>query len=130
MRFSEFSTRLVEAKDSISDATILANFIQHRYHDLSQVGTMPTAAFINMLQNWDIPITFKILQQMYQEEKSPIKNLISNLTADTITFGSVGDEADTTASAEAGAEPAAGAAEVGPEIKVAQMANRALTNRT
>lgn len=127
MRFREFSRSLLEDEAS-SVADGLASFLRHRWHDFGKVGSMPTESFISMVQNWDIPITFDTLQQMSQDEESPLKNLISNVTKDVITFKSSGDEEDTQAPAEPEAA-AGGAGEVGPEIKVAQMANRALSNR-
>lgn len=128
MRFKEFGSPLLE--DEASDvAAGLANFIQHRWNDFAEKGSMPTSQFIHMVQNWDIPITFDVLQKMQQDENSPLKKLISNLTVDTITFGTKGDEKEGEVDDESQAAGGGAGAAVAPEIKVAQMANRALNNR-
>jgi hypothetical protein len=125
MRFREFAVPLFEDDSSVVAAG-LANFIQHRWNDFAEKGSMPTSQFIHMVQNWDIPITFDILQTMRDDPESPLNKLIANLTKDTITFGAKGDE--TESAPEDTAQAPAGDA-VAPEIKVAQMANRALNNR-
>jgi hypothetical protein len=71
MRFREFAVPLFEDDSSVVAAG-LANFIQHRWNDFAEKGSMPTSQFIHMVQNWDIPITFDVLQTMRDDPKSPI----------------------------------------------------------
>ena len=127
MRFREFSRKLVEDQDEATTvAAGLADFLRHRWHDFKKVGKWRTDAFITLLQNWGIPVSFESLKKLADDPNSPLKNLISNVTQDEIVFKTHGDETD---AAEAGA--GAGTGDVGGpsgEIRVAQMANRAMQN--
>lgn len=79
MRLWEFKT------DPVSTVISVASLVQQRAADNDTVPRLSTPAFLNMLSNSGLKIDHNKLQTLYNQYPE-LKNVISNIDGDEITF--------------------------------------------
>lgn len=128
MRLFEFAGFEDEPEGVADDleATLLGviSQLRNRSHDFGHIGKFSTEAFINLVHKAGVPFNYKIFVEKYEKSKA-LKNNIATISRDEITFKDFGDEVDA-----APDEETPDIVGDNPQAKVAQMANRALTNRS
>lgn len=127
MRLFEFAGMSDQSEGVADDleATLLGviSQLRNRSHDFGHIGKFDTGGFIKLVHKSGVPFNYSALVRMYEQSKT-LKNVISSISRDEITFNDFGDEVDA-----APDEETPDIVGDDPHAKVAQMANRALTNR-
>ena len=127
MRLFEFAGMSDQSEGVADDleATLLGviSQLRNRSHDFGHIGKFDTGGFIKLVHKSGVPFNYSALVTMYEQSKT-LKNVISSISRDEITFNDFGDEVDA-----APDEETPDIVGDDPHAKVAQMANRALTNR-
>ena len=128
MRLYEFAEMIDEPEGVADDleATLLGiiSELRNRSHDFGHIGKFDTDGFIKLVHRSGVPFNYSALIRLYEQSKA-LKNIVSSISRDEIVFNDFGDEVDA-----APDEETPDIVGDDPHAKVAQMANRALTNRS
>jgi len=81
--------KVFEVSGQASELAALVQYLMGKSEDFKAKPEMKTDTFIDMANNMGINITFGNLQALSRQE--PLKNMISSLEPEMITFGQGGD---------------------------------------
>ena len=115
MRIREFTER--SDKPSAQQLTALAQYLVGRSEDANNDYTVPIKVFLSMAHNMGVNITDQQLRTLAIQD--PLKNIISNVTADEIILigaGVTGEEGEDTMTVDQAQDTVAGMANSANEL--------------
>ena len=83
--------KIHEVSGEAQELAALVQYLMGKSEDLKSKPVMKTNSFIDMARNMGVNITFGNLQAMSQQ--APLKNMVTDLNQDTISFGVGSDDA-------------------------------------
>ena len=110
MRILEFTSRA--DKPSAQQLTALAEYLLGRADDEATQHTVPIKVFLSMAHNMGVNITDQQLRTLAIQD--PLKNTISNVTADEIIL--VGEDGEDTMTVDQAQDTVAGMADSANEL--------------